>query len=149
MDLLMAIDPGKHMYGWALFRDRVLHDCGWQASYTVPRMWAAEFEDSWDKNEVQLVLEGQEVYSGYQGKKTDPNDLIDVAMANGAIMFFFGKTRDQVELVPPKRWTKGVPKNIRQKRMEKELSSQELDLVPSNHNVKDAVDLGLWYLGRR
>lgn len=92
-----------------------------------------------------------EIPQVYRDKKSDPNDLIDLAGVVGALA---GKLSGTVEWSPvPREWKGQIPKTVTQTRVKKRLSQAERDRVdwpiPSLcHNVYDAIHLGLVYLER-
>jgi len=96
----------------------------------------------------RLVAEIPQVY---QDKKTDPNDLIDLAGIVGALA---GKLSGTVEWSPlPREWKGQIPKEITQKRVLKRLAADEMERIQwpiksLAHNVYDAIHLGLVYLER-
>ena len=96
----------------------------------------------------RLVAEIPQVY---RDKKSDPNDLIDLAGVVGALA---GKLSGTVEWSPvPREWKGQTPKIVTQARVKKRLSPEEWARVdwpiPSLcHNVYDAIHLGLVYLER-
>jgi len=85
-------------------------------------------------------------------KGTDPNDLVDLAGIVGAIL----ATVDAVSTVwLPEEWKGQVPKEIHNARAIARLSPEELVNVPKrprakdfDHNVVDAIGIGLHYSGR-
>ena len=48
----------------------------------------------------------------------------------------------------PVQWKGNLPKTVHHERVKKYLEPEELKLVPKDHNVLDAVALGLFVLGR-
>ncbi len=99
-----------------------------------------------------LVIELPQVYQ-HGRSKGDPNDLIRVAFYAGAVagaLGYFGGLLTGKLLTPtPGDWKGQVPKAIHHERIRRVLSTKELGLVSRvDHNVMDAVGLGLWALGR-
>jgi hypothetical protein len=148
---LLAIDPGVHHYGWALFRTgsfgvHGLHACGLQESKRCV-VELPGFDQS-----IDIVCELPEQRG--KGSAVRVADLIDLALAAGRVIGTYTCT-----FVRPSAWKGQVPKKVQHKRMEEEgLSEGELEYVlkPAlasvprslRHNVKDAVCLGLVKLGR-
>ncbi len=50
--------------------------------------------------------------------------------------------------IKPVKWKGNLPKKIHHERILRLLSQNEIDKVPVDHNVRDAVALGLYALGR-
>lgn len=143
-DSLVAIDPGKKKYGWALFQDAVLVDCGHQDTFG-PMPPALQLRPD------EVVLEHPKVYPNQQGQRTDPNDLLGLCTANGRVLGYFLTTNQDLafRFVFPRTWKGQVPKEIQNRRDMRKLKAHERSVVPNNHNVKDAVGIGLWALQRK
>jgi hypothetical protein len=101
-----------------------------------------------------IVVEMPVVYP-HSKNKTDPNDLIALAIVAGAALGYIPVMRHR--LVTAAEWKGQQPKDVTQRRVVKELSFKEervlesaLSCLPSSlhHNVYDAVGIGLWYLNR-
>ena len=165
--MLVSYDPGVKVAGVALWDGNELtaawlargNDWGETAlnaclsiSEHVPRELVSTY-----------VVEVPQVYT-QRKQKGDPNDLIKVALNAGA---FVGRALDsfdeaggekahlaQIVQYRPHQWKGQVPKDIAIKRFQKRLSVDELSRIESapkslQHNVWDAVGLGLYYMGRR
>lgn len=154
----LAVDPGLRGCGVAYFADDKLR----LAAYVVgkyqhgrgPEVWrgmASAVRKWWGETAALdgLVLEVPEIYPGMP--KTDPNDLIDLAGVDGALAAAFA--------VPavyylPRQWKGQVPKEVGVLRALAHLSDEERKCVrPApmkslDHNVADAVGLGLYHVGR-
>ena len=148
MSTLVSIDPGKKKYGWALFQDSVLVDCGHADTFgPMPRALRLKPD--------RLVLEHPKVYPNQQGQRTDPNDLLGLCTANGRVIGYYldnmdppGRLRLAWTFVFPHEWKGQTPKDIQNNRDMRKLEEHERLCVPNNHNVKDAVGVGLWALKR-
>ncbi len=99
-----------------------------------------------------IVGERQVVYPGAKGLKTNPNDLLDLAMCAGA---FYGALcvdlRASLRLVEPAEWKAQVPKEITRERIKAILTPQEVSRIRKGgemHNVWDAIGIGLFACGR-
>ncbi len=101
-----------------------------------------------------LVIEGQQVYRGAPSN-VDPNDLLEVAGASGAVVGALKPERVIAYL--PRDWCGRVRKVERHERLRAELQHRGLDeqcriQEPRNkalsHNVLDAVALGIFHLKR-
>lgn len=144
-DHLISVDPGKHKYGWAYFVDGTLVDCGHQPAL-------GPLPEPFDTAGARFVFEHPKVYPHGQGAKTNPNDLFGLVWCLGRIQGMVeGITglEPEIETVFPRGWKGQTPKDIQNKRDMAKLEEHELACVPNNHNVKDAVGIGLWALGRK
>jgi len=143
---LIAIDPGNNT-GWAHFRNDVLMSAG-----------VASFENF--HLAQRMIFTGDavriEAPRHYPHKeKGDVNDLLDLAVRVGRLQEWCEAQGAHVELVWPRTWKGSVPKPIHNRRVLETLSDVELKVLPKsprartyNHNMLDAVGLGLWALGR-
>ena len=141
---LHTVDPGNDT-GLACFQDGLLIE-----ACTVA------FEDF----RYLEVLSGDrvliEVPRHYQhNEKGDTNDLIDLALRAGQVKEWCLMKNAKVELVHPRTWKGSVPKKIHNERVLRALKDYERTLLPLkprartyDHNMIDAVGLGLWKLGR-
>lgn len=134
LSYLLTVDPGVNACGWAVWINGTLDEVG----YGDPPAG-----DS-------LVIEVPQIYRGVKSRG-DPNDLIWVAFEAGRVA---GRCRD-VEAVLPRRWKGTIRKEVMVRRILSKLTDAELQklkglgLPPSKeHNVCDAVGIGLWKLGR-
>lgn len=83
----------------------------------------------------------------YPQSKGDPNDLLRVAEVSGALAWDF----TNVYWYEARKWKGQVPKAVMGKRILKCLTEEELKVLgplAKNHNVLDAVGIGLYHLGR-
>lgn len=149
--MLVAIDPGVRRMGVAGFdlKGELLYAflaCGdkWPETIQAVRDWVVDRDDVCDR----LVVEKPQVY--VQRKlKGDPNDLIDVAVVVGALISSFGF--GNFTLYRPHEWKGQVPKEVAVERIkaalsDKELQRLELPAKSYQHNVYDAIGIGLHYL---
>ncbi len=102
-----------------------------------------------------LLIEHMVVYP-MPRMKGDPNDLIDLAVLEGAFLAMPVPTAG-TRLIEARAWKGQVPKKILQKRIESKLRPEELATflactkgvnADRLHNVWDAVGIGLHWLGR-
>lgn len=159
MGHLIAFDSGENT-GWAHFQDRVLIKCG----ITHPAMYPEDIVTriGLPEKPPTVVIECPQVYR-QSLQKGDPNDLIKLATKVGEIgmayrMVYYLRGVDfHYEKPLPRDWKGQVPKSIHHNRELKKLSEEErramvqdLKRVPMGAwgDVKDAVCLGLWRLGR-
>ncbi len=96
----------------------------------------------------RLVLEYPQIY---RGTPADPNDLLGLALVDGALLACISTPNAQ--LVLPREWKGTVKKDVMCRRIESRLTPIEQrrlkDVKKSvRHNMVDAVGIGLWALGR-
>jgi hypothetical protein len=140
MSTLIAIDPGVHRCGWALFVAGKLVDCAY-----IP---TKDIEVS-----GRTIIELPQIYRSSKSKG-DPNDLIDIALVVGALL---ERSGGHAELVLPRKWKGTVPKKVMLKRIVSKLSEAEKRVLSNAygatkstlHNVTDSVGIGLWALKRK
>ena len=164
---LIAIDPGVHNMAIAVFGDNGVLLEAWNETSTTMFENVNVRLEGWGSPSVRLINrlqrhvrlernriigERQVVYPGAKGLKTNPNDLLDLAMCAGA---FYGALcvdmHASLTLVEPAEWKAQVPKDITKKRIEGLLShSEPLSIKKGGemHNVYDAIGIGLFALGR-
>jgi hypothetical protein len=169
---LIAIDPGVHSMAIAVFGDNGVLLDAWNEKDTRSSIEGLlnETLERWGSPSVRLINrlqshirlggvdrnlivgERQVVYPGAKGLKTNPNDLLDLAMCAGA---FYGalcvEMQSALQVVAPAEWKAQVPKDITKKRIEALLShSEPLSIKKGGemHNVYDAIGIGLFALGR-
>jgi hypothetical protein len=159
---ILTVDPGLRACGVALWIDAKLRRAelvpsgvqkiahlGPAVSTMASRVYAAV------GNIDLVVVELPQTYRG-RAAKGDANDLIAIATVGGAILRTF---HSPGVLVLPHEWKGTIPKktkegvNIIRERAREKLSEEELANVslPASsleHNVYDAIGLGLWYLER-
>lgn len=168
--LLFALDPSVRSAGCAAFVDGVLR-AAWRFTpelaphvladdpLAVGKRWSVIareiFLEASGRGYVGgLVWERPQIYRASKSKG-DPNDLIGLAaIGNGvacATKWPYG-----VLAPTPSQWTGQVKKSTkgsawksaRGMRVASRLTPAEFVLVPDQHDVVDAVGLGLWALGR-
>jgi hypothetical protein len=147
---ITAADPGKRYAGGAHFQGGAL---------IAGRLFKAQSK-SQARGVVEIgtamSLEYPDTDTVYVEKPTirrqvrqpgDPNDVADLNLTNGAILMAFPQARHETVLVNV--WKGSVPKEIMNRRVLERLTAEELSrLTTKNHNVLDAVGIGLWALGR-
>lgn len=169
---LIAIDPGVHSMAIAVFGDggalldawnegrfHVADGRGEDDISNVVECWGSpsvrlinRLQSHVRLERNRIVGERQVVYPGAKGLKTNPNDLLDLAMCAGA---FYGALcvdmAATLTVVEPAEWKAQVPKDITRKRIEGLLShSEPLSIKKGGemHNVYDAIGIGLFAIGR-
>lgn len=163
-DYLASIDPGKHACGvavWSLQTYKLIVAC-WvrnpfkdEPGVERAHRWGdmarqvAAYLSRWKPYGMGLILEIPQIYGDKSEK--DPNDLLDLAGVQGAIV---GATNANVEWSPlPKEWKGQLPKDVSERRVDSKLSHAEKTSIewPAKsyrHNVYDAIHLGIVYLER-
>lgn len=134
--MFLCVDPGIDT-GWALFDGDTLRICGLGLPHPLPFLQFLEV----------LYIERPQVYPR---SKTNPNDLITLAIQVGRIIERVGLP---TQTVLPREWKGQVPKGVMCRRITQALTPQERALLPGLppsklHNVLDAVGIGLWKKGR-
>ena len=166
---LIAIDPGVHSMAIAVFNDNKVLVDAWNEEDTRSKVEGLlnQTIERWGSPSVRLINrlqshvrlernhivgERQVVYPGAKGLKTNPNDLLDLAMCAGA---FYGalcvEMKSALQIVEPAEWKAQVPKDITRKRIEGLLKPGEnlgIKKGGEMHNVYDAIGIGLFALGR-
>jgi hypothetical protein len=148
LEKLISIDPGTEQAGFARFvagelvQAELIREKG---STKEQRAWrvAAQLGALCPPGEA-LVIEHPQIYVRSPG---DPDDLLALALVVGGVLTLHGGG----ELVRPRTWKGQVPKKIMVNRILKHLNEEERALcakIKDNHNVLDAVGVGLWKLKR-
>jgi hypothetical protein len=151
---VFAVDPGLHGCGCALFLGAKLIWATYVKNSTKdlgPRAWAAMAQEVRGKFAAcdLVVVERQRVYPGPRGKKTDPNDLVDLSGVVGAIAYAAAAYAAEVVGVFPAEWKGQVPKEVMNARVLARLAEAEKEyLYSKDHNTLDAVGIGLYYTKR-
>lgn len=146
MTYLLSVDPGKTT-GMAVFKDKDLCD----AYYGMPEDMLNEA----GSGAMDLaVIEMPRWYP--HEHKIDVNDLLDLSVTVGRFQETLRSQGAKVELVFPRTWKGTVKKDIHNRRVLEQLTAAELALLPKrprakdfDHNMIDAIGLGLWKLGRK
>lgn len=151
MDLI-AIDPGLRQCGVALFALGRLYRAFIVKGSTAPSgpgVWAAMAAAvrPGGMGSPGLAIEFPKAYPGGR-QAADPADLLELAAVIGAITQVYephGVTR-----YFPREWKGQMDKVTCKARVVERLSQVELAAVErkNNHNVWDAVGIGLFHLGR-
>lgn len=151
---VVAVDPGLNHCGLAIFKDRLIeHAClvknpgdSYRSMVDAVRDVCRPFGDSY-----QLAIEMPQVYVASRSKG-DPNDLIALAGLVGAFVYCF-LDHGKVSTYKPAQWKGQVPKDVMTARLQKRLYEQEISAIqlPAKslqHNVWDAVGIGMHHLSR-
>jgi hypothetical protein len=156
MNYTLAIDPGKHACGGALFFGTSLVKAAYlkgpEVVYEFWRESAAAVA-----HPLNLILEQPMIYPGSAQQKGDLNDLLPLMLVDGQIIGLFqsrvgGFRQFSHRLVYPYEWKGQMPKAAMNKRVLKTLTETERSRIESvgakDHNTLDAVGIGLWAVGR-
>lgn len=141
--MLFAVDPGVEQCAVASFKGSGQLHFTWFQSEAL-----AGNDDRTDPAQCICELPEQ------RGRSTNirMSDIIDLTWAGARVC-----ANLPTETVKPSAWKGQVPKAIHHKRMEAALTPEERIVLrncllkvpgPVQHNLKDAVALGLWKLGR-
>lgn len=168
MRILLAIDPGKHGHGVALFAEGHLltawYSGGEGGAGNVlletcrPLLQALQALQRQGLTSIDtVVIERPQAYSGAQ-QSANPEDVADLCVVVGALAATLRPLLTPlggVLFVRPADWKGQVPKEIMKGRAEAALTADEVSAIELpkavktlGHNVWDAVALGLWREGR-
>jgi len=166
--VILSVDPGLRHCGFALWwangpnptlpATRLFYAglaTGAEGSDSPHRAVAQAVRAAWQSANIvgyegtvtTVVLERPQVYQKSPG---DPNDLIDLALVDGALLGLFPAAR--AVLYKPAEWKKQLPKEITSARARAaleaagSLSRVVLPTKSLQHNVWDAVGIGLYHL---
>jgi hypothetical protein len=158
--ILLAADPGKHFTALAVWvvgnnlREFVRAELvGTKDNPAAARRTMAQAVVRHTRNtQAHLFCELPQSYTLAQ-QKGSQNDLIEVAVSVGAIV---GATSADttVTLVTPAEWKGQLPKDVHHARIAKHITPTmraHVEAYPKHlqHNVLDAIALGLWALERK
>jgi hypothetical protein len=146
-----AIDPGLTS-GWAQFTAKKLSGAGVFREHDYPAVWHRGYEQT-------LVIEVPRIYP--HRSKGDPNDIVQLALTVGEIRGHYRPQVTRIVETYPASWKGQVPKEIHHARVLKQLADDETRILAPHarrfskthphgfdHNLLDAVALGLWFLRR-
>ncbi len=141
---LLAIDLGK-VTGWALFKAGTLVACGKVASHALHLLPAAD----------ELAIEKPRM----RRRHPRPDDILLLAAVMGQIVMLC-QTRGAYSISEyyPEQWKGQMPKDACWSRVLKRLTPAEIGVCVNlpgrdvralpDHNVRDAIGIGLHHLGR-
>lgn len=140
---MVSIDPGKTTAGWASFTDGVLVNCGLIEAFDQRNMID---QLDWKFRGIKADLGVIECPSRHwRGRFKDMISVaVTVGMAASSMSMF-----KEIEIVSPSDWKGSRRKDVDNRYTLSLLSEDEAKMVPKNHNVIDAVGIGLWKAGRR
>ena len=146
--MLLCVDPGVRASGVAVFsRDRGL----------VLARYIAKDELLGLARDVavfvsEVLIEMPRIYPHSDQRKGDLNDLLDLAAVVGYFEGWFAARGVQVRRIAPADWKGQVPKKIMTERIRSKITPLEVQRISEldyrNHNVIDAIGMGLWHLKR-
>jgi hypothetical protein len=138
--MLLAIDPGVHRFGVALFEGLRLVRACWVGHEMLPPVFGIH----------DVVIEMPRIYPGSGQRKGDLNDLLDLAASVGYVEGLYREARQS--RIFPAQWKGQVPKKIMNARVLARLDAAERRCIESvgakDHNTIDAIGIGLHHLGR-
>jgi hypothetical protein len=147
--VLLTIDPGADT-GWAQFSDsNTLQRCGLASGADDAEVWSGVWP-------ARVVIERPKIYP-HGRQKARPEDIITLAVSAGEWGGIAKLRRCSVEYVEPFEWKGQLNKDVCHARARKRLTAEELVIVDAacaelavdvQHNVLDAVALGLWVVQR-
>ena len=153
--MILAIDPGKKIVGWAVFEGSHLSDCGLLRAETPKEMlMQSDRAGIRDIEWTEVIVECPQAYTQRDRQKGPQQDLIDIAIVGGLVAGFAVSNMPTITFVHPHAWKGSVEKDAMSRRILKRLDRVEVAIVerlrPASlvHNAVDAVGLGLWKLGR-
>lgn len=151
---LLSIDPGFRYFGFAVLDDYELLHAGisktksedWEKWTGQPPSFLeiAFLLDNYDWAERKALIEFPKVH------RDTPNadSIVKLAAACGAYTSILQAAGFDVTWVEPRAWKGQVPKDVMFKRIVAKLKDFEYSRIdnPKDHNVIDAVGIGLWQI---
>lgn len=136
---LLAIDPGTKGTGLAYFNKGLLTLAVLERDPYTLKPGPEQLDE--------VIVELPRAYGARS--PVDPNDLIKLASVAGFIAGISGAST--LWYVHPQSWKGQTPKRIDNERTIRHLCDNERRILGPklDHNVMDAVGIGLWALGRR
>lgn len=166
VSVLLSVDPGVRGCGAAIFFRNLLMaaayvknpvkpgpiECVKSVAFTVKGWVTARAVANLNRDEEvsRLVLEFPQTYGG-RAARGDANDLFPLAAIDGALAALF--PRAEVTSYFPREWKSNIDPDVLIKRIESRLTPEEharveLPAKSLQHNVFDAIGIGLAFLGR-
>lgn len=139
--IIVAVDPAARCAYYAIFEDGHLKEVGSCGPKTRKKL---PYSAKW-------IFEKPRKYSRFAVAHKDLDRLVSM---NSSLQRRIRKAGGKYSEVYPQDWKGNVPKKIHHRRAEALLSEEERRVIPGpdqdeyDHNLYDAVALGLWYLGR-
>lgn len=162
----IGIDCGIRYIGISVFKDASLEHCGLLESRNSSEFEAEvlhgliEALKAWEglqylstKELLRVTIEYPEQYAHSPVPRSSVQGL--AYTAGGLSLFFKERFNSEIKLIYPKEWKGQVPKDIFLGRIKSRMSEKELMVLDScslpkskEHNVVDAIGIGLYSLGR-
>lgn len=171
---LLAIDPGKHHAGWALFVDGKLTRAGIEKAPEVEPVERADYRQGRHKAHVttrcalvgnlihgvgfvdEVIAELPHVYVDGNRRltgKADPNDLLFLAFTAGVLTG--SAHRADSRLVEPSEWKGQRPDSVTWKWIRDAMKPAEIEIAIAHdvyddrhrktfHHGLEAIGIGLW-----
>ena len=140
---LLAIDPGRTT-GWALLDNNMLQDAG-----TIKQNRSECLNLLTTTKPLYVICEKPQIYTPTQSKG-DPNDLSRLFIQAGWFDMLCLIYSVAYEDVQPHAWKGNLPKLVWHKRSKSVMLQYEIAAAKGqDHNMWDAIGIGLWKLGRR
>lgn len=157
MGYLVTIDPGENtgVAEWRItsvssgYQEATRYEGELLKAYKTPGTYLRA-----DKFPGAICLIEKPNIRGRHGTD-NPNAILELAIKVGELKREFANAGFTVQLVPVNMWKKSVPKKIHNNRVLQLLSSQEKAILEPNragnydHNMVDAIGIGLWFLKRK
>lgn len=157
MSYLVSIDPGLRHCGvavysevqraalaWGLVKNSELEARGPLAHLKMAeavskqlRTWGVPF------GSMRLAIEYPQIYAGSDERKGDLNDIVEVGGVVSAIVSWLAVDESNLTWYYPQAWKAQVPKKVMTERIKKFAPWCDA----KDHNVLDAVGIGLFALG--
>jgi len=153
---LLAIDAGFQHFGWSVFSQGSLVEADLGTNETLEFSLGVQ-PPNFEKVLSEIILSNQwssplAVIEYPKNRISTPNvdSLLKLAASCGAYTALLQAAGFSVEWVLPHEWKGHVPKQVMCKRILDKLETHEYSKVRrlKNHNVLDAVGVGLWKLKR-
>lgn len=148
--MLIAIDPGKTSGFAAYMGGKLIEACAIKEQALLARAAANSSLPGCFSSRPIFVCELPVVY---KSRNVPASDLINLAVLVGDLRGLFRAKGFETVLVKPRTWKGTVPKEIHNRRVLRELTQEEKAILPKrprardyDHNMIDAVGLGLWFL---
>lgn len=154
---LLTIDPGFRYFAYSIFYNKEIELA--DLSKTKSEDWGA-----WT-GQPPSFLDIQDIVSQFEWETKlaiiefpqihrdtpNPNDIVKLASACGAYTSLLQTFGFSVVWVRPSEWKGTVPKEIMTKRIFAKIKESEYTKVKKlkDHNVIDAIGVGLWHLNRK
>ena len=156
---LLAVDPGSHICGYALFVEGDLvsfdfvkgtfKDVTKDAQYMANSILFHTISALEHRRLHKLVIEYPVIYPGRSA--APPNDIVQLAYAAGIFAGILPSVSTELVLPTPKQWKGNLPKSVHHKRimlrLDPKLQAAIRGSAKSNiEHAIDAIGLGQWAL---